>query len=83
MSRRGCRAAGNRAVGRTRDVGARPEEDERHQQVVPDPQELEDGERAEGRDRQRQDDADERLECVAPSIAADSNRSRGSCDMKL
>ena len=38
------------------------QEDQRHQEVVPDPQELEDREGADGRDRQRQHESDEHLE---------------------
>src|SRR5919201_3320069 len=39
--------------------GARPREHQRHQQVVPDPHELEDGDGGDGRRGQRQDDAGE------------------------
>ena len=52
----------NSAVGMTCTSLPGPEEHQRHEQVVPDPQELEDRERAERRDRQRQHDPDERLE---------------------
>ncbi len=46
---------------RQRLVLTRPDEDQRHQQVVPDPEELEDRERRECRHRHREHQSEERL----------------------
>ena len=71
-----------RRAGITATSEADPQVHEGHEQVVPDPQELEDGE-CQGQDRQGQDRRVNTVKWEAPSMNADSIRSFGSWLMKL
>jgi len=66
-----------------RHLGACPEVDKSHQQVVPEPPELENRQRGDSRHRGRRTRRKNICACVAPSRPADSIISQGSSPMKL